>query len=279
MTTTAPDKTKTQKPLNPDTRLARMMLPEIDPHSALLPTNKWIIQTLRDMVKTHSGIRGCLKRAGLWALGGVAALGAGIAGAVLAPGLAVAGGIGALSVLAAGAGGFFARREIMKIKTDYMGDVQEIVKNKYLEMKANELKRAWREKAAQAKLAREARAQEAAQKAAAAKAAAEAAEAEKKKAAAEAALKPAETKPADAPQGAAPAEKNPSKPSMLKTFGRWAAQKAKEGAHALEDKIHDALEDKPAQKPEQEPGRGGNDNNGAAAPDAPKKSAAGPKNG
>ncbi|HCS23942.1 MAG TPA: hypothetical protein PLW48_04550 [Alphaproteobacteria bacterium] len=237
-----------QKPLNPDTRLARMMLPEIDPHSALLPTNKWIINTVKDMVKTHAGIRGCLKRAAAFTLGGIAAIGAGIAGAVMAPTLLIAGGIAAASLGAAAGFGFFARREGLKIKTDYMGDVQEIVKNKYMEMKANELKRAWQERAAQVKREREEkRAAEAARKAAEAQAKADAAAAPQK---------PEEPAKTDAPQSEGKAA------SMLKTFGRWAAVRAKQGAHAIEDKIHDALEDKPQ--------------NGAG--DASKKNAP-PKNG
>lgn len=237
-----------QKPLNPDTRLARMMLPEIDPHSALLPTNKWIINTVKDMVKTHAGIRGCFKRAAAFTLGGIAAIGAGIAGAVMAPTLLVAGGIAAASLGVAAGFGFFARREGLKIKTDYMGDVQEIVKNKYMEMKANELKRAWQERAAQVKREREAkRAAEAARKAAEAQAKADVAAAPQK---------PEEPAKTDAPKSEGKAA------SMLKTFGRWAAVRAKEGAHALEDKIHEALEDKPQ--------------NGAG--DAPKKNAP-PKNG
>jgi len=246
-----------QKPLNPETRLARMMLPEIDPHSALLPTNKWIINTLKDMVKTHAGIRGCLKRAAGFALGGLAAIGAGIAGVVMAPTLLVAGAVGVASVGAAAASGYFARAQVMKIKTDYMGDVQDIVKNKYLEMKANELKRAWQERAAQVKREREAkRAQEAERKAAEAQAQASAA-VEKQK--------PADAAPA-ADTAAAPEK---SRASVFKTFGRWAALKAKEGAHAIEDKIHDALDDKP---------KGDAPAKDASEKNAPRKNA-GPKNG
>jgi hypothetical protein len=268
MTTSAPDKvtatrTKTEKPLNPETWMARKMLPELDPHSPLLPTNKWIFSTLKGMVKTHKGIRTTLKRAGAFALGGVVALGAGIVTAVLAPSLVVAGAASVLAIGAAGLAGFFAKKQMEKLKTDYMGDIQETVKNKYLEMKANELKRAWQEKAAAAKRAREARqAAAAAQKAAEAKAAAEAAQKEQKSAA----------------RNAAPAADADKKTSVLRTFGRWAAAKAKEGMHAIEDKIHDALEDKPEDKKDAatppQNGQSGNDN--AAA--APRKNAA-PKNG
>jgi hypothetical protein len=264
MTTSAPDKATpakaaTEKPLNPETWMARKMLPDLDPHSPLLPTNKWIISTLKDMVKTHKGIRVSLKRAGALALGGLAVLGAGVVAAVMAPTAIVAGVFGAAAVGLASAAGFFAKKQLEKIKDNYMDDVQEIVKNKYLEMKANELKRAWQEKAVLAKRAREER-----QAAAAAKKAAEA------KAAAEAAA-PKDEKPAAAdaaPDAAAPAGE---KTSVLKTFGRWAALKAKEGVHAVEDKIHDALEDKNGapQKPS---------NNNEQQPAAPRKNGA-PKNG
>lgn len=249
-----------QKPLNPETRLARMMLPDIDPHSALLPTNKWIINTVKDMVKTHAGIRGCLKRAAGFALGGLAAIGAGIAGVVMAPTLLVAGAVGVASLGAAAASGYFARAQVMKIKADYMGDVQDIVKNKYLEMKANELKRAWQERAAQVKREREAkRAQEAERKAAEAQAQATAA-VEKQKT--------ANAAPA-ADTNTAPEKPAQSRASVFKTFGRWAALKAKEGAHAIEDKIHDALDDKP---------KGDTPANSASEKNAPRKNA-GPKNG
>lgn len=249
-----------QKPLNPETRLARMMLPDIDPHSALLPTNKWIINTVKDMVKTHAGIRGCLKRAAGFALGGLAAIGAGIAGVVMAPTLLVAGAVGVASLGAAAASGYFARAQVMKIKADYMGDVQDIVKNKYLEMKANELKRAWQERAAQVKREREAkRAQEAERKAAEAQAQATAAAGKQK------------TANAAPAADAAPVPEKPaqSRASVFKTFGRWAALKAKEGAHAIEDKIHDALDDKP---------KGDTTANNASEKNAPRKNA-GPKNG
>ena len=225
MTANAP-----QKPLNPDTRLARIMLPDLDPHSALLPTNKWIIDTLKTMVKTNAGIRGKLVRAGSLALGGIAAIGAGIAGAVIAPTLLASAAIGAAAVATAGIAGFFAKKQLAKIKTDHMQDVQEIIKNRYLEMKAEELKRAWQERAAKVRQEREAaRAADAARKA---------------QAAAEHAAKPAA--PEAKPQEPAAEKSAPSKGAMFKTFGRWAAGKAKEGAHAIEDKIHDALENKPA---------------------------------
>lgn len=224
MTANAP-----QKPLNPETRLARIMLPDLDPHSALLPTNKWIIDTMKTMVKDNAGIRGKLIRAGSFALGGIAAIGAGIAGAVMAPTLLVSAAIGAAAVATAGLAGFFAKKQLVKIKTDHMKDVQEIIKNRYLEMKAQELKRAWQERAEKVRIEREAkRAADAARKA--------------QQAAEQVATPAADAKP----QESAAAKPAPSKSAMLKTFGRWAAGKAKEGAHAIEDKIHDALEEKPA---------------------------------
>lgn len=250
MTTNAP-----QKPLNPETRLARIMLPDLDPHSALLPTNKWIIDTLKAMVKTNAGIRGKLIRAGSFALGGIAAIGAGIAGAIMAPTLLVAGAIGAAAVATAGIAGFFAKKQLVKIKTDHMNDVQEIIKNRYLEMKAQELKRAWQERAEKVRLEREAkRAADAARKAQ------EAAAAVEVKAATPAADA---QKPEDKPQ--APA----SKTAMMKIFGRWAVSKAKDGAHAIEDKIHDAIENKPG-KPT---------NSDVPAAPARKNTNSAPKNG
>ena len=237
MTTTAP-KTETTanvqanqdtKPVKkPSTKLAQKMLPDVDPNSALLPPDSWIIKTAYDTFKTHTGIRRTvLKTLGLGLLG-VAAVGAGIVGAVLAPAVLPAVGFVAAGLGIAGLSGFVAKKEAQKLQSKYMPDLIEIVKTKYLELKMDEMKRAWKERSAIVKQERAAKKEADAKKAAEAKAAAELAAAEEAKRAAE---KPAvkETPKADAPTE-----------GKTKRFGRnllkSALQKAQEfGAEVSEE--------------------------------------------
>lgn len=243
MSTTA-EKTSPEKPAKkPSTRLAQKMLPDVDPNSALLPPDKWIIKTVYDTFKTHKGIRGTvLKIAGLGLLG-VAAVGAGIVGAFLAPAALPAAGFVAAGLGTAALSGFIAKKEGEKLQTKFMPDIAEIVKNKYLELKMNELKKAWQDNARKKKQEREAAKIAAEQKAAAEKLAREkTAEAEAK----QAAEKPAapevketpvkvETKPAPPPEKKAEAPKEEPK-GFAKRFLRGAMKKAQDfGAEVKEE--------------------------------------------
>ena len=240
MTTTAP-KTETTanvqanqdiKPVKkPSTKLAQKMLPDVDPNSALLPPDRWILKTAYDTFKTHTGIRRTvLKTLGLGLLG-VSAIGAGIVGAVLAPAVLPAVGFVAAGLGVAGLSGFVAKGEAQKLQSKYMPDLVEIVKTKYLELKMDEMKRAWKERSAIVKQERAAKKEADAKKAAEAKAAAElAAAAEAKRAAEKPAVK-------DTPKNDAPAA---HKDGKAKRFGRnllkSAMQKAQDfGAEVSEE--------------------------------------------
>lgn len=239
MTTTA-QKTETSvtaqaqetKPVKkPSTKLAQKMLPDVDPNSALLPPDRWILKTAYDTFKTHTGIRRTvLKTLGLGLLG-IAAVGAGIIGAVLAPAVLPAVGFVAAGLGVAGLSGFVAKKETQKLQSRYMPDLIEIVKTKYLELKMDEMKRAWKERSVIVKQERAAKKEADAKRAAEAKAAAELAAAEDAKRAAE---KPAVK---DAPKNEAPAA---GKGAKTKRFGRnllkSAMQKAQEfGAEVSEE--------------------------------------------
>jgi len=221
-TKTAP--TTTAKPVKkPSTRIAQKMLPDMDPQSALLPPDSWIIKTAYDTFKTHKGIRGTiLKTLGLGLLG-IAAIGAGIVGAVMAPAALPAIGFVAAGLGLAGIAGFAAKGEAQKLKTKYMPDLVEIVKVKYPQLKMNEMKRAWQERAAVVKQERAAKKAAEAHKAAEEKAAAELAAAAEAKRAAE---KPAVQ---DAPENTAPAaEKGEKAKRFGKSLLKSAMQKAQE---------------------------------------------------
>lgn len=243
MSTTA-EKTSTEKPVKkPSTRLAQKMLPDVDPNSALLPPDKWVLKTVYDTFKTHQGIRRTvLKMAGLTAFG-LAAIGAGIVGAVLAPAALPAAGFVAAGLGVSVISGLVAKKEGEKLKTKYMPDIAEIVKNKYLELKMNELKKAWQDNARKKKQEREAAKAAAAQKAEAEKLAREkAAEAEAKQAAekpatpevkepVKAEAKPAKTKvekpkaPEEEPKG------------FAKRFLRGALKKAQDFGAEVQEEI------------------------------------------
>ncbi len=265
MTTAAPAQkpdAATAKPeKKPSTKLAQKMMPDVDPNSALLPPDKWILQTAYSTFKTHKGIRSTvLKMAGLSLLG-VAAIGVGIVGAVMAPALIPAAIIGASAIGVAGASAFVVKKQAEKLKNDFLPDLIEIVKTKYLELKMNEMKAAWNKRAAEKRVEREAKkaadaikAQElAAQQAKEAAAAAAAAQkAEEEKAAQKAAAKEQPEKPAE------------SKVEKGKAFGKWLLKSAMEKAQEIgKPKQDDA--DKPA-------GPAGNDNATPPKNAAPKKS-------
>gem|GEM_PF-2108652 len=261
MTTTA-EKTETaateaEKPAKkPSTRLAQKMLPDVDPNSALLPPDSWILKTAYDTFKTHKGIRGTvLKTLGLGLLG-LGAIGTGIIGAMLAPAVLPAAGFVAAGLAVAAVSGFAATRAAQNLQSKYMPDLIEIVKTKYLELKMDEMKRAWKERSAIVKQERAAKKAEEMKKAAEAKAAAELAAAEKAKRAAE---KPAVEKPAAeaAPKNAPPAE---AKDGKAKRFGRnllkSALQKAQEFGTEVQEEYQKQKAAKNAGNDNQEPSAG-----------------------
>lgn len=258
--TTTAEKTETARPAaaqpvkKPSTRLAQKMLPDVDPHSALLPPDRWVLKTAYDTFKTHKGIRATvLKTLGLGLLG-LGAIGAGIVGAVLAPAALPAAGFVAAGLGLAAVSGFVAKSEAQKLQSKYMPDLIEIVKTKYLELKMDEMKRAWKERAAVVKQERAAKKAAEEQKAAEAKAAAERAAAEEAKRAAEKPANAAPEKPAaknTAQENTAPAE---TKGAKAKRFGRNLLKSALQKAQAFGADVQEEYQKQKAAK------NAGNDN-------------------
>lgn len=133
-TTTAPKK---------KTRIAQMMLPQVDPNSALFPPDEWIKATtwavLRDSKNFHRSAGGI---AGFGAAA-LATVGIGIAGA-----LAVTGVVPVIAVAAAtlGIAGFFAKKTadfVKRFKTETVPELKMEIGKKYVEYKMSEMKSAF----------------------------------------------------------------------------------------------------------------------------------------
>ncbi len=120
-----------------------MMLPQVDPNSALFPPDEWIKKTswafIRDNKSFHrttGGIAG-------FGIAALAAVGVGIAGA-----LAVTGVVPVLAVAAAtvGIAGFFAKKTadfVKRFKTETFPELKMEIGKKYVEYKMSELKSAF----------------------------------------------------------------------------------------------------------------------------------------
>ncbi len=125
------------------TRIAQMMLPQVDPNSALFPPDEWIKKTswafIRDNKSFHrttGGIAG-------FGVAALATVGIGIAGA-----LAVTGVVPVLAVAAAtlGIAGFFAKKTadfVKRFKTETFPELKIEIGKKYLEYKMSEMKAAF----------------------------------------------------------------------------------------------------------------------------------------
>lgn len=125
------------------TRIAQMMLPQVDPNSALLPPDQWIKDTswafIRDNKSFHrttGGIAG-------FGFAALATVGVGIAGA-----LAVTGVVPVVAVAAAtlGIAGFFAKKTadfVKRFKTETFPELKIEIGKKYVEYKMSELKSAF----------------------------------------------------------------------------------------------------------------------------------------
>ena len=125
-------------------RIARFILPQIDPESALLPPDKWILRTSYEFVKDNKSFHDTIGRAAAYAGGGLAAIVAGTIGAIVLFPLALpmaAAGIAAIGV--AVFAGFRARHHVEKFKEQTLPELRTEVGKKYLEYKMSELKAAW----------------------------------------------------------------------------------------------------------------------------------------
>lgn len=136
------------------TRIARRVMPFIAADSALLPTDKWILATLRDMYKTVPVFRRDLRDAGLLAAfaGGIGAALGGAAVALstlgaLLPGVIAA---GAVAVALTGGAVFIQARMLWhRAKTETFPQLQKEIGQRYIAFKASEVMRAWKDRRAQ----------------------------------------------------------------------------------------------------------------------------------
>ncbi len=125
------------------TRIAQMMLPQVDPNSALFPPDEWIKKTSWAVLRDNKGFH---RSAGGMAGFGVATLatiGIGIAGA-----LAVTGVVPVVAVAAAtlGIAGFFAKKTadfVKRLKTETIPELKMEIGKKYVEYKMSEMKAAF----------------------------------------------------------------------------------------------------------------------------------------
>lgn len=196
----------------PKTRIARFALPQIDANSALLPSDKWIIDTAKGFLKTNKSLHKTAGKIIGFSLLGLAALGAGVAGAVLLlPAALPVAGVALASAAVTGFSGFKVHKQVKVFKTETLKELREHIGKKYLEYKMAELKAAWQRKADERARAK------AAQKAAAAA----------QQTATPAAPAPT-AEPAKPSLGVAPPAAKPDKPDG--GFGSWMLKKAMEKA-------------------------------------------------
>lgn len=131
----------------PKTRIARFALPQIDSNSALLPSDKWIIDTAKGFLKTNKSLHKTAGKIIGFSLLGLAALGAGVAGAVLLPAALPVAGVALASAAVTGFSGFKVHKQVKVFKTETLKELREHIGKKYLEYKMAELKAAWQRKA------------------------------------------------------------------------------------------------------------------------------------
>ena len=184
-TTTAPKK---------KTRIAQMMLPDVDPNSALFPPDQWIKDTAWAFIRDNKSFHRTTGGIAGFGIAALATVGIGIAGA-----FAVTGALPVVAVAAAtiGIAGFFAKKTadfVKRFKTETFPELKMDIGKKYVEYKMSELKAAF-------------------DKNRAALAAKRKAEAEAKAAAPKVETPPAEIKKVEAPVAAAPVPEKKEAPT------------------------------------------------------------------
>lgn len=129
------------------TRIARLLLPQIDANSALLPPDRWILRTAYEFVKDNRSFHNTMGRAAIYAGSGLGAVIAGTVAAVLLFPLALPMAAAGLAALGAA---FFAGRKskqhFEKFKAETLPELRKEVGKKYLDYKMNEIKAAWQQK-------------------------------------------------------------------------------------------------------------------------------------
>ncbi len=144
------------------TRIARFLLPSLEAQSALLPSDRWIMATVRDLLATNAALRRDVKRTALYTGGAVvlsvAALAGVVAGGVMFPALLPAVIAGGAAVLAgAAACGYSAKKALSSLRQKTLPDLRQDIMARYVKMKGNELTGEW---ARRVKMRKQQRAQE-----------------------------------------------------------------------------------------------------------------------
>ncbi|MDE1151308.1 MAG: hypothetical protein PW788_02130 [Micavibrio sp.] len=164
-----PQKEDTVK--KPATRIARLMLPQVDPNSALLPPDTWIKKTAWDFIKSSKSLHRTAGKAALYAGVGLAGLATAVTGMVMfipaAPLIAVI--VAATSAVVVAAASEAVQKQVKVFKKETLPELQQHVGRKYLEFKMAEMKAAWQRKADERAKEKAAQKAAAAEKAAAAK--------------------------------------------------------------------------------------------------------------
>lgn len=137
------DNTATNTPPKKKTRIAQMILPQVDPNSALFPPDEWIRKTswavLRDSRNFHRSAGGI---AGFGAAA-LATVGIGIAAAFAVTGVAP---VIAVAAATLGIAGFFAKKTadfVRRFKTETVPELKMEIGKKYVEYKMSEMKAAF----------------------------------------------------------------------------------------------------------------------------------------
>ncbi|MDF3025530.1 MAG: hypothetical protein K0R10_2891 [Alphaproteobacteria bacterium] len=228
-TTTAPKK---------KTRIAQMMLPDVDPNSALFPPDQWIKETAWAFIRDNKSFHRTTGGIAGFGIAALTTVGIGIAGA-----FAVTGALPVVAVAAAtiGIAGFFAKKTadfVKRFKTETFPELKMDIGKKYVEYKMSELKAAF-------------------DKNRAALAAKRKAEAEAKAAAPKVETPPSEIKKVETPAVAAPvAEKKEAPTASGKgAIGNWLLKTALDQANKKKTQAPAANNNAPeadVQKPKRE---------------------------
>jgi flagellar biosynthesis GTPase FlhF len=141
---TAPAAEQQKTTPRPKTRIARILLPQIDANSALLPPDKWILRTAFDFIKGNKSLHDTIIRTAAYAGAGLTAVVAGVVGAVVLFPLALPmAAVGLAAVGAAAFSGFRAKFHFERFKKETLPELRNEVGKKYLDYKMSELKAAW----------------------------------------------------------------------------------------------------------------------------------------
>lgn len=137
--------------LDPTRRLARKVMPFIAADSALLPTDKWIIATLRDMYKTVPVFQRALRTAGLVAavgVGGLVLAGGGVAALAMTGALTVTAALGAGVMCAATSMYAFWRGKNLwaRAQAETLPVLKEEIGKRYAKYKMDEIGAAFRQR-------------------------------------------------------------------------------------------------------------------------------------